>query len=167
MLCRRVAYGNAGRSAVLAIKWCLREIMRPLLACNYPPITSQKLSHNFFRARFKASIDKFRFMPRLCWPCPSRATSKVIKKKVEFRRWFFHNHKKNHPGAGKIYGKGLWNFQTGRYSLPGRAFLLLGIIRDHHHFPSFCTIPCDTKKGTPQTGVNTLYVWNGCTWWSK
>jgi hypothetical protein len=34
--------------------------------------------------------------------------------------------------------------------------LLLGIIRDHHHFPSFCTIPCDIKKGTPQTGVNTL-----------
>ena len=36
--------GTACRSAVLAIKWCLREITRSLLACNYPHITSQKWS---------------------------------------------------------------------------------------------------------------------------
>ena len=35
---------TACRSAVLAIKWCLREITRSLLACNYPHITSQKWS---------------------------------------------------------------------------------------------------------------------------
>ena len=36
--------GIAGRSTVVAMKRGLREILRPLLACNYPHITSQKWS---------------------------------------------------------------------------------------------------------------------------
>jgi hypothetical protein len=60
------------------------------------------------------------------------------------------------PGKAKYMGRGFEIFKPADIVSPGRAFLLLVLIRDHHHFPSFCTIPCDIKKGTPQTGVNTL-----------
>ena len=36
--------GIAGRSTVVAMKRGLWEVLRPLLACNYPHITSQKWS---------------------------------------------------------------------------------------------------------------------------
>jgi len=60
------------------------------------------------------------------------------------------------PGQAKYPARGFEIFKPVDIVPRGGHFCYLASSRDHHHFPSFCTMPFDTKMGTPQTGVNTL-----------